>query len=65
MRQVPLGRADVGHGLYDAIFRFKIRAQRVRKIPYLMKPIPQTFKSRLPAGKSTSFRRRRAGGGLG
>jgi hypothetical protein len=51
--------------LYDAIFRFKIRAQRVRKIPYLVKPIPQVFKSRVPRRKNTSFRRRRAGGGLG
>ena len=45
MREMPFGRADVGHGLYDAIFRFKTSAQRVRELSDLMKPIPQAFQS--------------------
>ena len=65
MRQMPLGGADVGHGLHDAIFRFKVRAQRIGKIPSLMKTIAQPFDATRLRRRNTVFRHHPAGGDLG
>ena len=41
--EVPLGRADVGHRLHDAIFWFETRTQRIGEISDLMKTSKQAF----------------------
>ena len=64
MREVPLGRADVGHGLYDAIFGFETSTQRIREIPDLMKAIAQALDPGLARSEKRSIRRRPCGGGF-
>ena len=43
MREMPFGRADVRHGLHDAIFGFETSTQRVGELSDLMKAIAQAF----------------------
>jgi hypothetical protein len=43
MREMPFGRANVGHRLHHTIFRFKTGAQRIGKASELMKTMTQAF----------------------
>ena len=64
MREMPFGRADVRHGLHDAILGFETNTKRIGELSDLMEAIPQSLDPRLARGKKRSFRRRRCGGGF-
>ena len=64
MGEVPLGRADVGHRLDDAIFRLKPRAQRIREFSNFVKTSQQAFRARAARSEMRLFSRRRIGSGV-
>ena len=43
MRQMPFRRANIGHRLHNAVFRFQIARQQFRKIAHVAKTRAQRF----------------------
>src|SRR5215475_15292926 len=56
MREMPFGRADVRHGLHDAILGFETNTKRIGELSDLMEAIPQSLDPRLAPGKKRSIR---------
>src|SRR6266705_87991 len=46
MREMPLGRTDLGHRLHDAVFGFEVSGKTRREIPDLMKTRKQALRPR-------------------
>src|SRR5262245_42935276 len=64
MSEMPFGRADVRHGLHDAILGFETNTKRVCEVSDLMKAIAQPFDSGLTRDEKWFFCRRCRRGGF-